>query len=146
MTTYKQRIERDGFCVIEQVIPKAVVEKICAELAAEVERNHRHSEAKLAEIRRRGHRIGTPGVAQFKQVINQVQSFAPYLADSRAHRGRSSLFSGLGRGFPAPTAWSIIQVMRGAIGTPIGLTIQPTPRTSLRRTQTRFCTFRLSGC
>ena len=61
MTTYKQRIERDGFCVIEQVIPEAVVGDICAELAAVVERNRQHSDAKLAEIRRRGHRIGTPG-------------------------------------------------------------------------------------
>ena len=83
MATYQQRIERDGFCVIEQVISEAAVGEICAELAAAVERNRRHSEAKLAEIRRRGHQIGTPGVAQLKQAINQVQSFAPYLADRR---------------------------------------------------------------
>ena len=83
MTTYEQRIERDGFCVIEQVIPEAVVGEICAELAAVVERNRQHSDATLAEIRRRGHRIGTPGVANLKQVINQVQSFAPYLAARR---------------------------------------------------------------
>ena len=83
MDTYQQLIERDGFCVIEQVIPEAAVGEICAELAAEVERNRQHSDATLAEIRRRGHRIGTPGVANLKQVINQVQSFAPYLADRR---------------------------------------------------------------
>ena len=103
MPTYKQRIERDGFCVIEQVIPEVVVGDICAELAAVVERNRQHSDAKLAEIRRRGHRIGTPGVAQFKQVINQVQSFAPYLADRRLLEV-VEFFSGLGRGFPARTA------------------------------------------
>ena len=33
--------------------------------------------------RSRGHRIGTPGVAVLKQVINATQCFAPYLADER---------------------------------------------------------------
>ena len=83
MATYNQRIERDGFCIIEQVIPAAAVGEICAELAAAVERNRRHSAAELAAIRGRGHRIGNPGVDQLRQVINQVQSFAPYLADRR---------------------------------------------------------------
>ncbi len=97
MTIYKQHIERDGFCVVEQVIPKALVGDICAELAAVVEHNRQQSDAKLAEIRRRGHRIGTPGVAQFKQVINQVQSFAPYLADRRLLEVVESFFGAWAR-------------------------------------------------
>ncbi|MCY3792616.1 MAG: phytanoyl-CoA dioxygenase family protein [Gemmatimonadetes bacterium] len=97
MATYKQRIERDGFCVIEQVIPKAEVEEICAEIVAAVERNHRDSEAELAAIRRRGHRIGNPGVAQLRQVINQVQSFAPYLADRRLLEVVESFFGAWAR-------------------------------------------------
>ncbi len=83
MATYKQRIERDGFCIIEQVIPETAIEEICAAIVAAVERNRRHSESELAAIRRRGHRIGNLGVSQLRQVINQVQSFAPYLADLR---------------------------------------------------------------
>lgn len=93
MITYKQRIERDGFCIIEQVIPAVAVGAISTELAAAVERNRRHSAAELAAIRGRGYRIGNPGVSQLRQVINQVQSFAPYLADRRLLEVVESFFA-----------------------------------------------------
>ena len=80
---YKSHIERDGFCVLEGLIPAAEVGAICDEMIAAVERNREASEARLAKTRSRGHRIGNPGVATLRQIINEVQSFAPYLADRR---------------------------------------------------------------
>ena len=79
----QRQIERDGFCVVEGVIPAGEVQAINAELLAALEGNRERSEGELAKTRSRGHRIGTPGVAVLKQAINEVQSFAPYLADRR---------------------------------------------------------------
>ena len=79
----RRQIERDGFCVVEGVIPAGEVQAINAELLAALEGNRERSEGELAKTRSRGHRIGTPGVAVLKQAINEVQSFAPYLADRR---------------------------------------------------------------
>ena len=79
----RRQIERDGFCVVEGVIPAGEVQAINAELLAALEGNRERSEGELAKTRSRGHRIGTPGVAVLKQAINEVQSFAAYLADRR---------------------------------------------------------------
>jgi len=79
----RRQIERDGFCVVEGVIAAGQVQAINAELLAALEGNRERSEGELAKTRSRGHRIGTPGVAVLKQAINEVQSFAPYLADRR---------------------------------------------------------------
>ena len=79
----RRQIERDGFCVVEGVIRAGEVQAINAELLAALESNRERSEAELAKTRSRGHRIGTPGVAVLKQAINEVQSFAAYLADRR---------------------------------------------------------------
>ena len=79
----RRQIERDGFCVVEGVIPAGEVQAINAELLAALESNRERSEGELAKTRSRGHRIGTPGVAVLKQAINEVQSFAAYLADRR---------------------------------------------------------------
>ena len=79
----QRQIERDGFCVVEGVIPAGELQAINAELLAALESNRERSEGELAKTRSRGHRIGTPGVAVLKQAINEVQSFAPYLADRR---------------------------------------------------------------
>ncbi len=71
--THKAHVERDGFCIIEGVIPAAAVGAICDELVAAIERNRQHSEAEKAKTRSRGHRIGTPGVIGLRQIINEVQ-------------------------------------------------------------------------
>ena len=81
--TLKSHIERDGFCIVDGVIPASEVGAIAAEMVAAIERNRPDSEVERAKTQSRGHRIGTPGVANLKQVINEVQSFAPYLADRR---------------------------------------------------------------
>ena len=79
----RRQIERDGLCVVEGLIPAGEVQAINAELLAALEGNRERSAGELAKTRSRGHRIGTPGVAVLKQAINEVQSFAPYLADRR---------------------------------------------------------------
>ena len=81
--TYQAHVERDGFCIVEGVIPAAAVGAVCKELIAAIERNRQHSEAEKAKTQSRGHRIGTPGVIGLRQIINEVQVFAPYLADRR---------------------------------------------------------------
>ena len=81
--TLKSHIERDGFCIVDGVIPASEVGAISAEMVAAIECNRLDSEAERAKTQSRGHRIGTPGVANLKQVINEVQSFAPYLANRR---------------------------------------------------------------
>jgi len=85
----KGHIERDGFCVLDQVIPADSLAAVCDELWAAVKRNRQDSEAEKAKTQGRGHRIGTPGVVSMKQVINEVQSFAPYLADRRRSGGQA---------------------------------------------------------
>ncbi|MDP6702680.1 MAG: hypothetical protein QGH25_23710, partial [Candidatus Latescibacteria bacterium] len=63
MDALQREVERDGFCVVEGVIPAGEVQAINAELLAALECNRERSEAELAKTRSRGHRIGTPGVA-----------------------------------------------------------------------------------
>ena len=77
------QIEREGYCVVEGVIPADKVEAIRSEVMAAQRAHNEEAEAELAKTRSRGHRIGTPGVAVLKQVINATQCFAPYLADER---------------------------------------------------------------
>ena len=81
--TLKSRIERDGYCVVENVIPSDEVDTLRDELIDAVEKNRVKSEAALAKTRSRGHRVGAKGVVVMKQVMNEVRSFAPYLADAK---------------------------------------------------------------
>ena len=74
-------IQQNGFCVVENVIPPASVRSI-RETLFEVQAAHNEEgEAELAAIRARGHRVGAKGVGVLKQVINETQCFASYLAD-----------------------------------------------------------------
>ena len=77
------QIEETGYCVVEGVIPAEKVGAIRDEVVAAQRAHNEEAEAELAKTRSRGHRIGTPGVAVLKQVINATQCFAPYLADDR---------------------------------------------------------------
>jgi ectoine hydroxylase-related dioxygenase (phytanoyl-CoA dioxygenase family) len=77
------KIEQEGYCVVDGVIPADKVEAIRSEVVAAQRAHNEEAEAELAKTRSRGHRIGNPGVAVLKQVINATQCFAPFLADKR---------------------------------------------------------------
>lgn len=83
ITEQLRQLQVDGLCVVENVIPANKVDAIRDDIVA-VQRAHAaRAEAELAKTRARGHRIGVTGVGNFKQVINESQSIAPYLADRR---------------------------------------------------------------
>lgn len=75
-----RRIETDGFCVLPAIVPSAANPAICDDLLRAQSEHRADAEAELAKTRARGHRVGNQGVAPLRQIINYVQSFAPYLA------------------------------------------------------------------
>jgi len=77
------RMRRDGYCVVEGVVPLGLVGDIRERVVAAQQLHSEASEAELASTRARGHRVGAQGVGVLKQVINATQCFAPYLADAR---------------------------------------------------------------
>ena len=85
MTTEERirRLKVDGFCVIEGVIPSDRVDQVRKSVVEAQARRHAEAEAELAATRARGHRVGVMGVANLRQVINETQVFAPYLANRR---------------------------------------------------------------
>lgn len=100
MTTTQDRLRQldmDGFCVVEAVIPGDVVENVRDSVVAAQKRCHEESQKRLAATRARGHRVGVPGVAPLKQVINETQKFAPYLADRRIMEVVENLFGPFAR-------------------------------------------------
>lgn len=77
------RIQRDGYCIVDAVIPTGEVDDIRHQLVEAQRAHNAAAESDLAQTRARGHRVGVPGVGLFKQVINATQCFASYLADDR---------------------------------------------------------------
>ena len=76
-------IRKNGYSVVDGVIPGERVGEIRREVVEAQRAHHEEAEAELAKIRSRGHRVGVQGVAVLKQAINATQCFAPYLADER---------------------------------------------------------------
>ncbi len=76
-------IRLNGFCILEGIIPEEMVASVRDNVMDAQARHDAESEAKQEAIRARGHRIGVKGVGNLKQVINETQAFAPYLADRR---------------------------------------------------------------
>ena len=77
------KIREEGFCVVGGVIPDTEVETVRQRTLQVVAANDAAWQAKLQEMRARGHRAGSDGVAVVNQVLNHDQSSAPYLADRR---------------------------------------------------------------
>ncbi len=77
------KLKRDGFYVIEHVMPDSAVDAVRKAVVAAQARKHAASEAAKAATRARGHRIGAKGVASLRQVINETQIFAPYMASQK---------------------------------------------------------------
>ena len=92
-----RQLDMDGFCVVEGVIPADVVDEVRDSVVAAQARHSGESEKRLAATRARGHRIGVPGVAPLKQVINRTQTFAPYLAECRIMEVIEGLFGPFAR-------------------------------------------------
>lgn len=78
-----EKLKRDGFYVVENVIPENEVDAVRQAIVAAQARKHAESEAALAATRARGHRVGAEGVASLRQVINETQVFTPYLASRK---------------------------------------------------------------
>lgn len=74
------QLEQDGFCVLPNIIPTNCISAICQEIVDVQKTNHAQAEAEKNKTRTRGHRIGSPGVSNLRQIINYTQCFAPYLA------------------------------------------------------------------
>ena len=76
-------IEKDGYAIVEEVIPPERVKQVHDEVVAVQRTHHEEYKAEVAKTRARGHRVGVQGVAGLRQVINSTQCFAPYLANER---------------------------------------------------------------
>ena len=76
-------LKRDGFYVVDGVIPSSDVGRVRDDVVAAQKRGHDASEAAKQATRAKGHRIGAEGVASMRQVINETQSFAPYVASRK---------------------------------------------------------------
>ena len=86
------QLKMNGYCVLEGIIPDDKVDEIRESVVAAQAAHHAKAEAELAKIRARGHRVGVQGVANLKGVINETQTFAPYLADERIMAVTDALF------------------------------------------------------
>ena len=83
LTENLRRLKMDGFCVLEDIIPADQVDAVREDVVQTQATHHRKAEGELTKTRARGHRIGARGVANLKQIINETQSFVPYLVDQR---------------------------------------------------------------
>ena len=141
----ERRIRHDGFTLLPGVIPAGEVAAIRDAVVEAQGRRRAESEAMLAAIRAKGHRVSVTGVDSLRGVINETQGFAPYLATSASWRsaGPSSASTSAS---PPPTASSTARGAAAATGTPTGPTTRRTPATSRRPTPTPCCTCPRSGC
>ena len=82
----------NGYCVLEGIIPDDKIDEVRESVVAAQAAHHEKAEAALAKTRARGHRVGVQGVANLRGVINETQTFAPYLADERLMEITDALF------------------------------------------------------
>ena len=85
MTLKKEllKIQMNGFCVLKGIIPEDKVTIVRDSVMEAQARHDAESETSKEAVRARGHRIGVKGVGNLKQLINETQAFAPYVADRR---------------------------------------------------------------
>ena len=77
------QLKMNGYCVLEGIIPDDKIDEVRESVVAAQAAHHKKAEAELAKTRSRGHRVGVQGVANLRGIINETQTFAPYLADER---------------------------------------------------------------
>lgn len=76
-------LKLEGFCIVENVIPKDKVGEVRDSVIAAIDKEKIRMDEAQAKIRGRGHRIGVAGVHSVLQLIRETQSFVPYMADDR---------------------------------------------------------------
>ncbi|RKU07238.1 phytanoyl-CoA dioxygenase [Candidatus Poribacteria bacterium] len=86
------QLKMNGYCVLEGIIPDDKIDEIRESVVAAQAAHHEKAEAELAKIRARGHRVGVQGVANLRGVINETQTFAPYLVDEQIMALTDALF------------------------------------------------------
>ena len=86
------RLEVEGFCVIEEVIPAAEVGAVRDAVLAAVESVAEETLAKAAAVRAQGHRLNALGVQAVPGLLNLDQSAAPWLAEPRIMAIAGALF------------------------------------------------------
>lgn len=86
------QLKMNGYCVLEGVIPDDKIDEVRESVVAAQAAHREKAEAELAKTRSRGHRVGVQGVANMRGVINETQTFAPYLADDRIMALTDALF------------------------------------------------------
>lgn len=86
------QLKMNGYCVLEGIIPENKIDAVRESVVAAQAVHHEKAEAELAKTRSRGHRVGVQGVANLRGVINETQTFAPYLADERIMAITDALF------------------------------------------------------
>ena len=86
------QLKMNGYCVLDGIIPDDRIDEVRESVVAAQAAHHEKAEAELAKTRSRGHRVGVQGVANLRGVINETQTFAPYLADERIMALTDALF------------------------------------------------------
>jgi len=87
-----KELEMDGYCILKNIIPDEEIDGVRESLVTAQTRRNEQSKAEMEKTRARGHRIGTQGVGVLNQVINETQSFAPYVADRRIKETVEAVF------------------------------------------------------
>ncbi len=73
----ERRVRHDGFTLLPGVIPEGEIADIRDAVVEAQGRRRAESEAMLASIRAKGHRVSVTGVDSLRGVINETQLFAP---------------------------------------------------------------------
>ena len=79
VTDAVRRIRQDGFTILPGVIPADRVDAVRAAVVDALTRTRAASEAELAAIRAKGHRVGVSGVDSLRGVVNETRAFAGWL-------------------------------------------------------------------
>jgi len=87
-----RRLDIDGWCVLEGVIPRDEVDGVRKAVLAEEARQRAEQDALVATIRSRGHRISASGVGGVRGLVSAIPDATSYMADERILAAAETLF------------------------------------------------------
>lgn len=131
-----RRLRVDGFYVVEGVIPADRIDEVRDSVLEVQARKQAELEAGETRTRSRGHRVGVAGVTNVTQVLNETQTFAPYLTDERI-LGAAEAVLDSSCGSLRRAVSSTTRATSAGTGTRTGRTTKPTRRTSVPPILTR---------